>query len=88
MWEPFPKDRSAIENFLRMLDVLPYLILDGIRTSFITRVMQRSDANAEHWKDKFIDDLPPLFARKRLRKNLKISMMAILFHITHTLMTR
>ena len=26
--------------------------------------MQRYDANAEHWKAKFIDGLPPLFAGK------------------------
>ena len=34
--------------------------------------MQRSDANSEHWKAKFIDGLPPLFAervRQKLRDN-------------------
>ena len=32
--------------------------------------MQRHDANAKHWKAKFIDGLPPLFAEK-VRQKLK-----------------
>ena len=34
------------------------------------KVMQRSDANSEHWKAKFIDGLPSLFVEK-VRKKLR-----------------
>ena len=41
------------------------------------RVVRRSDANSDHWKAKFIDGLPTLFAeriRKKMRdKNSKMS---------------
>lgn len=37
---------------------------------FLMKVMQRSDANSEHWKAKFIDGLPTFFAEK-VRKKLR-----------------
>ncbi|KAF6150066.1 hypothetical protein GIB67_002848 [Kingdonia uniflora] len=41
-----------------------------IRHNNWTNVMQRIDDNAEHWKARFIDGLPPLFAAK-VRQKLK-----------------
>ncbi len=35
--------------------------------------MQRKDANSEHWKAKFIDGLPPLFAQKVRQKLMDLS---------------
>jgi hypothetical protein len=40
---------------------------------FLTKVMQRHDANSEHWKAKFIDGLPPLFATKVRQKLMDLS---------------
>ncbi|XP_028092633.1 uncharacterized protein LOC114292817 [Camellia sinensis] len=37
---------------------------------FLMKVMQRADRSAEHWKAKFIDSLPTLFA-ERVRKKLR-----------------
>ncbi|HEX7868547.1 MAG TPA: hypothetical protein VF455_00395, partial [Chryseobacterium sp.] len=37
---------------------------------FLIKVMQRSDANSEHWKAKFVDGVPTFFAEK-VRKKLR-----------------
>ncbi|KAI8545611.1 hypothetical protein RHMOL_Rhmol07G0053100 [Rhododendron molle] len=37
---------------------------------FLAKVMQRTDANSEHWKSKFVDGLPHFFAEK-IRKKLR-----------------
>ncbi|XP_058181167.1 uncharacterized protein LOC131299598 [Rhododendron vialii] len=37
---------------------------------FLAKVMQRIDANSEHWKSKFVDGLPYFFAEK-IRKKLR-----------------
>ncbi|KAL8031790.1 hypothetical protein ABFX02_13G051100 [Erythranthe guttata] len=38
--------------------------------TFLSRVMKLPESNSLHWKSKFIDGLPPLFA-ERIRKNLR-----------------
>lgn len=35
-----------------------------VKDVFITKVMRGRDTNSEHWKAKFIDGLPPFFAKK------------------------
>ncbi|KAI8554885.1 hypothetical protein RHMOL_Rhmol05G0131500 [Rhododendron molle] len=37
---------------------------------FLAKVMQRTDANSEHWKSKFVDGLPYFFAEE-IRKKLR-----------------
>ncbi|XP_070013503.1 uncharacterized protein [Nicotiana sylvestris] len=37
---------------------------------FLSRVMELPESNSTHWKSKFIDGLPPLFA-ERIRKKIK-----------------
>ncbi|XP_028073578.1 uncharacterized protein LOC114275776 [Camellia sinensis] len=51
---------------------------------FMMRVVRQSDANSEHWKAKFINGLPTLFA-ERIRKKLR-DKHRCLFLIQNTLM--
>ena len=34
------------------------------QNDFISRVMLRKDCHKPYWKERFIDDLPPIFAHK------------------------
>ncbi|XP_060194959.1 uncharacterized protein LOC132624153 [Lycium barbarum] len=38
--------------------------LSGIKMFFLCRVMELPESNDSHWKSKFIDGLPPLFAER------------------------
>ena len=61
------------ENIRTLLQNLRCRTLTSFRwykDTFLSRVMELPESNSTHWKSKFIDGLPPLFA-ERVRKNLR-----------------
>ncbi|KAK9672784.1 hypothetical protein RND81_12G124500 [Saponaria officinalis] len=56
---------KILELYYRTLNVKPLLIIGGIKIHFfICRVMELPESSNAHWKAKFIDDLPYLFAER------------------------
>ncbi|XP_058192187.1 uncharacterized protein LOC131309594 [Rhododendron vialii] len=53
--------RSEILNAVKIKE-------NGEQDVFLAKVMQRTDANSEHWKSKFVDGLPYFFAEKIRKK--------------------
>uniref|UniRef100_A0A7N0TRA8 Uncharacterized protein n=1 Tax=Kalanchoe fedtschenkoi TaxID=63787 RepID=A0A7N0TRA8_KALFE len=67
------------ENIRTLLQNLRCKTLTNFRwykDAFLNRVMELPECNSSHWKSKFIDGLPYLFA-ERVRKALKKDMIAI-----------
>uniref|UniRef100_A0A7N0V3I5 CCHC-type domain-containing protein n=1 Tax=Kalanchoe fedtschenkoi TaxID=63787 RepID=A0A7N0V3I5_KALFE len=67
------------ENIRTLLQNLRYKTLTNFRwykDAFLNRVMELPECNSSHWKSKFIDGLPHLFA-ERVRKTLRKDMIAI-----------
>uniref|UniRef100_A0A7N0UH36 DUF7746 domain-containing protein n=1 Tax=Kalanchoe fedtschenkoi TaxID=63787 RepID=A0A7N0UH36_KALFE len=67
------------ENIRTLLQNLRCKTLTNFRwykDAFLNRVMELPECNRSHWKSKFIDGLPHLFA-ERVRKTLRKDMIAI-----------
>uniref|UniRef100_A0A7N0T3Z2 CCHC-type domain-containing protein n=1 Tax=Kalanchoe fedtschenkoi TaxID=63787 RepID=A0A7N0T3Z2_KALFE len=67
------------ENIRTLLQNLRCKTLTNFRwykDAFLNRVMELPECNSSHWKSKFIDGLPHLFA-ERVRKTLRKDMIAI-----------
>ena len=58
------------ENIRTLLQNLRCRTLRWYKDTFLSRVMELKESNSAHWRSKFIDGLPPLFA-ERVRKNLR-----------------
>uniref|UniRef100_A0A7N0SWM3 CCHC-type domain-containing protein n=1 Tax=Kalanchoe fedtschenkoi TaxID=63787 RepID=A0A7N0SWM3_KALFE len=71
------------ENIRTLLQNLRCKTLTNFRwykDAFLNRVMELPECNSSHWKSKFIDGLPHLFA-ERVRKTLRKDMIAIPYDI-------
>ncbi|XP_074314371.1 uncharacterized protein LOC141649582 [Silene latifolia] len=70
------------ENIRTLLQNLRCKTLTDFRwykDTFLSRVMELPEANSDHWKSKFVDGLPHLFA-ERIRNNLRNGYTSIPYH--------
>uniref|UniRef100_A0A7N0V222 CCHC-type domain-containing protein n=1 Tax=Kalanchoe fedtschenkoi TaxID=63787 RepID=A0A7N0V222_KALFE len=69
-------NNENIRTFLQNLRCKTLTNFRWYKDAFLNRVMELPECNSSHWKSKFIDGLPHLFA-ERVRKTLRKDMIAI-----------